>query len=68
MNITTTTTHNLKFHVADFWNEEGGMGEATYGEQVETLEQAIEILKSAELVNGKNHNWRIVVDLTTITK
>lgn len=68
MQIKTIKTHNVSFSIQAFWNEEGGMGDASYGRIVHELHEAIAMLELAQIYDSKM-NWIIVCDVETkITK
>lgn len=64
MKFTTTTTHDIEFHVEYFENMEGGMDHNVYGKPVKELAQAISLLELARISDPKRE-WIITADVTT---
>ena len=64
MNIKFTTEHEVKFSIEEFISEEGGMIHDTFGEPVDTIEEAINLLKVARS-SSKNNEWIIVCHVET---
>ena len=67
MKITTSTSHNIIFTVEAFWDEEGGMGQDQYGDEVQELPEAIKLLELARVAKPKE-KWLIVCHVETVTK
>lgn len=66
MEIKTTTTHKIKFRIRAFWSEEGGMGEDSFGKEVNELPEALRLLELAN-ASRPDENWMIVCDVDTKT-
>jgi len=64
MNIKVSTNHEITFRVVAFWNEEGGMGEASFGKARNELAEAIHDLEMAR-ANDSSTDWIIVADVNT---
>lgn len=62
MRIRTTVKHDLTFRVYECWNEEGGMGERSYGPVVDTLEEAVALLDLANV--AEPGEWFIKCEVT----
>jgi hypothetical protein len=62
MNIKTTTSHEIKFTVEAFWDEEGGMGTDQFGGEVDALAEAVKLLELAKVSGklSKGLEWVIV--------
>lgn len=67
MNITKTTTYKVTFQVSYFEATEGGMDYDTFGKEVGTIQEAIEILEIARNTRDQR-DWVIVADVQTTVK
>jgi hypothetical protein len=64
MNIKIVTEHTVSFTVEAFWNEEGGMGQDSFGGVVKELPEAVHLLELARKHSPKT-NWVIVGQVKT---
>lgn len=64
MKIETRVSHNITFTVEAFEAQEGGMDHDSFGKEVQTIAEAIEILRLAKI--SSNSNWIIVCNVTTL--
>ena len=62
MKITKKAAYYIAFTVEAFWPEEGGMGHETFGEIVDTIEEAVHLLEIARITGMADlkANWVIV--------
>jgi len=65
MQLEITTKHNVVFTVEYFEGQEGGMDTEQYGDEVNSIEAAIGLLKLAQ-VNDKKQDWVIVGRVETL--
>lgn len=65
MKIETKIAHTITFSVQSFQATQGGMDHDHFGKECNTLSEAIEQLRMAE-VSGKDGDWIIVCDVATI--
>lgn len=62
MTVTVYKSYKLKFAVKQYLADEGGMSEDSYGDEVDTMEEAIVLLERAiTREQGRYHNWQIIV-------
>lgn len=64
MQINVTKSHKVRFQVQYFEPTEGGMDFDTFGEKVETIEEAIALLEIAKRKDSRS-DWLITVDVET---
>ena len=62
MKMETRTIYNITFSVKYFDGTEGGMEEGSFGQTMNTLPEAIELLRVARTNDPKN-DWIIVCDV-----
>jgi len=65
MQLEITTKHNVIFTVEYFKGQEGGLDTEQYGDEVNSIEAAIGLLKLAQ-VNDKKYDWIIVGRVETL--
>ena len=65
MQLEITTKHKVTFTVEYFESQEGGMDTEQYGDEVNSIEAAIGLLKLAQ-VNDKKQDWVIVGRVETL--
>lgn len=53
MELSTNITHTITFSIQAFWNEEGGMGQDTFGEDCGSLNEAVVLLDLAQIKEPK---------------
>ena len=75
MIVEKTTKHKAIFTVEMYWSEEDGMGTEQFGNEVDTIEEAIHLLEVANASQSQNetanfgYEWIIVCRVTImITK
>lgn len=64
MQIAITKTHKITFAVEYFEPTEGGMDSERFGEEVETLEEAVVLLEIAKRKDSRN-DWIITATVET---
>ena len=67
MKLTKTTEHNIVFTVEYHYASEGGMENDTFGKEVKTLEEAIEIWDLAN-ISRPSEDWVIVGTVEKVIK
>ena len=67
MKVEVHKNYKVKFSVEYFEVTEGGMDTETYGEPVETIQAALNLLESARNTIP-NYDWIIVCDVSIIIK
>ena len=65
MQLEITTKHTVTFTVEYFEGQEGGMDTEQYGDEVNSIEAAIDLLKLAQVAN-KKQDWIIVGRVQTL--
>ena len=69
MTLSKTTTHEITFTVEAFWDEEGGMGNDSFGDEQKDLPSAVQLLELARVARPKELQlWVIVARVKTTTK
>lgn len=61
--ITVTTTYEVSYYVHYYEHAEGGMDSGGFGKLVNTLEQALVLLETAQ-AQDETRDWQICLDVT----
>ena len=66
MRITKKVTYDIKYRVMSFMNTEGGMDTDSYGDIVDTLEEALHLLEMARVSRNRDYDWMIIIEDTRV--